>query len=123
MKRFAAVLGFGLVLAGSVSGQQPGDWVLARWQGGPYWFPGVVQDRSATAVTVAFDDGTRETLAVSMVRRYDWRVGSRVQCRWKGGTEWYAGEITAIAPDQVGLDVRYDDGDRERTTTGACRSS
>ena len=123
MKRFSALLALGLLGSSfAASAQQSGDWVLARWQGGAYWFPGVVESRSATAVTVAFDDGTRETLATTMLRPYDWRVGSRVQCRWKGGTEWYAGAITAMSSDGVTIDVRYDDGDREQTRTGACRA-
>ena len=123
MKRIiGALLAVGLIGAGSVSAQQNGDWVLARWQGGAYWFPGVVESRSATAVTVAFDDGTKETLAINMIRPYDWRVGSSVQCRWKGGTEWYSGKITAAAADGVNIDVLYDDGDREQTRTGACRA-
>lgn len=105
----------------SAVGQQRGDWVLAQWKGAKYWFPGVVEKRSGDRVTIAYDDGTRETLPVSKVRPYDWRIGSRVSCRWQGGAEWYAGKIAAMGNDGVSITIHYDDGDRERTATGACR--
>jgi hypothetical protein len=82
----------------------------------------VVEQRSDTQLTIAYDDGTRETLAPELVRPYDWRVGSRVQCRWQGGTRWYEGRITAIDRDGVSISVTYADGDSEQTRTGACRA-
>jgi len=102
--------------------QQHGDWVLARWKGDRYWFPGVVESRDGGHVTIAYDDGTRETLPVHLVRPYDWHVGSRVSCQWQGGREWYAGAISAMSTDGVTIHVAYDDGDREQTRTGSCRS-
>ena len=104
------------------SAQQSGDWVLARWKGDRYWFPGVVESRAGDELTIAYDDGTRETLPAKLVRPYDWRVGSRVQCRWQNGTEWYGGKITAMSADGVTIGVAYDDGDREQTRTGSCRT-
>ena len=111
-----------LLASTGASAQKQGDWVLARWKGDQYWFPGVVESRAGDKVTIAYDDGTRETLPVRLVRTYDWDVGSRVQCQWQGGTEWYAGKITAMSRDGVTISVAYDDGDREQTRTGACRS-
>lgn len=102
--------------------QQRGDWVLGRWQGGDYWFPGVVQERSRNSVTILYDDGTRETLGLGEVRPYSWRVGTAVQCRWAGGRDWYDGEIIGVSRDGTHIDVLYDDGDREQLSTGACRS-
>lgn len=106
----------------SAAAQVRGDWVLARWQNGDYWFPGVVESSSPKAITVAYDDGTRETLPPSRVRPYDWTVGSRIQCRWQNGDAWYSGRISAINDDGVTLFINYDDGDREKTRTAACRS-
>lgn len=111
-----------LLTSSGVSAQQSGDWVLARWKGNQYWFPGVVESRVGDDVTIAYDDGTRETLPTRLVRAYDWRVGSRVQCQWQGGAEWYSGKISAMSSDGVTISVAYDDGDREETRTGACRS-
>jgi hypothetical protein len=117
-----SLAGLALLAASAAHAQQAGDWVLARWTGGEYWFPGVVAERSGAQITVAYDDGTRETLPAALVRPYDWRVGSRVQCRWQGGAQWYAGRITSIDRDGVSLAVTYEDGDSELTRSGACRA-
>ena len=122
MKRHWIVGAVVLLATGVASAQQHGDWVLARWKGDRYWFPGVVQSRAGDKVTIAYDDGTKETLPANLVRPYDWDVGSRVACQWQGGTEWYAGKITAMSKDGVTISVAYDDGDREQTRTGSCRS-
>ncbi|MCB1642496.1 MAG: hypothetical protein KDI37_12250 [Xanthomonadales bacterium] len=106
----------------NVAAQQRGDWVLAQWQGGEYWFPGVIEKVNGNKITIVYDDGTRETRPYNQVRPYDWRVGTRVHCQWAGGTDWYAGRITRMHRDGVTLDIEYDDGDRERTRTGSCRS-
>jgi hypothetical protein len=106
----------------SAAAQQRGDWVLGRWQGGDYWFPGVVEQRSRNSVIVRYDDGTRETLGLGDLRPYSWRVGTAVQCRWAGGRDWYDGEIIGVSRDGTHIDVLYDDGDREQLATGACRS-
>ena len=111
-----------LLASAEVSAQQSGDWVLARWRGDQYWFPGVIESRAGGSITIAYDDGTRETLPPHLVRPYDWRVGTHVQCQWQGGTEWYSGKISAMSSDGVTISVAYDDGDREQTRTGACRS-
>lgn len=122
MKLTAILLAMLLLVPASVTAQNAGDWVLGRWQGGKFWFPGVVQSRSGKNVTIAYDDGTRETLHADRVRAYDWTLGTRLECRWAGGADWYAGKITGISEDGTQLDIRYDDGDRERIATGGCRS-
>lgn len=111
-----------LTASATGSAQQRGDWVLAQWQGGSYWFPGVVESRSGVAITIVYDDGTRETRPINQVKIYDWHVGSRVECRWADGADWYAGRITSMDPGGSAISVAYDDGDREKTTTAACRS-
>ena len=97
-----------------------GDWVLGKYKNGPFWYPGVVESDRGKGVTVTYDDGDRETLSASLVKDYDWQVGSVVECRWKSGDKWYRGRITALSGDR--LSIAYDDGDREKTKTGLCRS-
>ncbi|NLD14881.1 MAG: hypothetical protein GX665_07290 [Gammaproteobacteria bacterium] len=111
-----------LLASSTALAYQDGDWVLARWKSGEYWFPGVVKNQSGSQLTIAYDDGTREKLSRDKVRPYNWKVGSRVECRWQNGDDWYAGKITKIARDGVAISIAYDDGDREDTSTGACRS-
>ena len=112
-----------LLLSTTLWAQSTGDWVLARWRGGDYWFPGVVESRTGSKVTVAYDDGTREVLYVDKVRPYEWKVGSDIQCRWKGGATWYAARITGMSnADGSQITVLYEDGISENTRTGSCRS-
>ncbi len=117
-----SLISLALLFSSSAMAYQPGDWVLAQWKGDEYWFPGLVERVEGNRVTVAYDDGTRETRPVNQVRPYNWDVGSRVECRWAGGSEWHAGRITAVSSDGEGIRVDYDDGDREETRTGFCRS-
>lgn len=126
MKLRGVLIGVAMALV-AVPGQvlatwDPGDWVLARWKDGPYWFPGVVQQHRAGNVTVHYDDGTIETLPESRVKRYDWAVGSRIQCVWASDGGWYAASITNMGNDGTTLMIRYEDGTVERTKTGQCRS-
>lgn len=100
--------------------QTPGDWVLARYRNGPYWFPGVIDRIAGDRITIRYDDGDRETLYADKVRPYDWRIGTRVECNFRGAGRWYPGRIAALAGADLRID--YDDGDRERTSTGRCRS-
>ena len=104
------VLGAALLAARCVpaSAQTPGDWVLARYKVGN------------GKITVAYDDGDRETLPVSAVRPYDWMIGMPVECNFKGQGQWYSGTIASLAGERIG--INYDDGDRETTKTGRCRS-
>ena len=99
------------------------EWVLARIPGSNAWFPGVVQGAGDGVVRVVFDDGDVTVVPVAQVRAYDWTVGSRVECQWKGGDEWYPGKIFAMGDDGETIGVAYDDGDREKTQTKRCRSN
>lgn len=124
MKTLAAALACAAALAPlAASAQSRGDWVLAPWQTGNYLFPGVVQSASGGQVVVRFDDGSSRTLPRSVVRRFDWRAGTAVECRWQNGQRWYRGRITAMGADGATMDVLYADGDRERTNTGRCRAA
>lgn len=109
-----------LAFATAASAYQKGDWVLARYKNGPFWFPGVVESDSGRGVTVVYDDGDRETLPSNLVKNYDWQPGSVVECNFKSGGKWFRGKITALSGEN--LSITYDDGDKERTQTGLCRS-
>ncbi len=111
----------GIALAStSALAYQNGEWVLGRYRNGSYWYPGIVQNDNNGRVTIVYDDGDRETLSSSQVKTYNWQVGSRVECNWKKGGTWYSGKITGLRGGAVS--IAYDDGDRENTSTGLCRS-
>jgi hypothetical protein len=72
---------------------------------------------AATQVYVYFDDGNRGWAPKEQVRPLQIvRVGSRIQCRWQGGSNYYPGVITQMRGDQIF--VQYDDGDSEWNTIG-----
>ena len=102
--------------------QDTGDWVLSQWHGSSQYFPGVVTARDGNTVTVRFDDNTVERRPANLIRPFDWRAGSHVECRFTDGN-WYGATITRIAEDGFTMSVRYDDGDVQNTNTGRCRVS
>lgn len=110
----------GLAAMSPASAFEAGEWVLGQWKGGEYWFPGIVKGASAGKVTVRYDDGELETRPANQIKPYDWRVGTRVECNFQGQGKWYAGQIAALDAEKAR--VHYDDGDKETTTTGRCRS-
>ena len=117
-----SALAASLLVAGAsgACAQTQGDWVLSRDKGGDYWFPGIVQGLDGDRVSVAYDDGDRETLSLVNVRPYEWAIGRRVECNFKGTGNWYPGVIASLSGGTIG--INYDDGDKERTNTGRCRS-
>ncbi len=100
----------------------PGDWVLAQWQGGRFWYPGVVHSIGADgAVAIRYDDGSSEIRPGNQVKSYDWKVGSRIHALWPGDGKWYEAVIVAME-GEAGVTVCYEDGVTESTRTGRCRS-
>lgn len=116
--RFALVLSLALPAPALAFGE--GEWVLAQWKGSEFWFPGVVRGASGGKITIHYDDGTVETRPENQVRPYDWSVGTRVECNFQNQGKWYAGRIAAL--NNAKALIHYDDGDKENTTTGRCRS-
>ena len=109
------------VFTTAAAAQEAGDWVLSRWDRSNYVYPGVVQSRHGNTLNIRFDDGSVAPMSVGDVRAYDWRVGSNIECRWTDGG-WYAARIESMADDGLSLTVVYEDGTRQRTNTGRCRS-
>ncbi|WP_246733503.1 tudor domain-containing protein [Methylobacterium sp. BTF04] len=115
-----ALCGFVFLGSGSASAQTAGDWILGRYKGGAHWYPGIIQSISADKIVVAYDDGDRESMSLSNVKPYAWAIGTPVECNFQGGGKWFPGVIASLAGESLG--VKYDDGDKEKTKTGRCRS-
>ncbi|SFT96502.1 MULTISPECIES: tudor domain-containing protein [unclassified Mesorhizobium] len=105
---------------GAASAQTAGDWVLGNYKNAGYWFPGIAEKVEGGTVTIRYDDGDRETVSLDKVRPYDWMIGMKVQCNYKNAGEWYPGTIASLAGEKIG--INYDDGDKETTKTGRCRT-
>lgn len=121
-KRISILLSACAILAtlGAASAQTAGDWVLGNYKGSGYWFAGVIEKVQRDNITIRYDDNERETTNISKVRPYDWKIGTRVECNFKGAGDWYPGKIASLAGEKIG--IAYDDGDKETTKTGLCRS-
>jgi hypothetical protein len=118
-----AVLAAALSLPASAIAQQVGDWVLSPWRGSRVLYPGVIEARNGTTVTVRFDDGSVESRPANTVRFFDWEPGSRIACQWAVDGKWYNAVIVSLSDDGYNMRIRYDqDGSLEDTTTGACRT-
>lgn len=116
----AIAAGMLAMTAGIASAQTPGDWVLGNYQGAGYWYPGIAEKVGGGKVTIRYDDGDRETVTAKKVRPYDWMIGMKVECNYKNAGEWYSGKIASLAGEKIG--IAYDDGDKETTKTGRCRT-
>lgn len=124
LKWNGAFIGALAIASASAAAQTaPGDWVLAQWQGGAFYYPATVKSANANMVTIVYDDGTVETRPRNQVKAYSWKIGSRIQCKWSDG-KWYGARITAMGSDNVSLSITYDqDGSTDATTTANCRST
>lgn len=112
------MLGFMLPL--TAHAHKIGDWVLGNYQGNNYWFAGVISEIGRGQVTIRYDDGDVEVVSSDHVKPYDWQVGTGVECNFRSAGKWYPGKITGL--NGTNLAVAYDDGDKEQTKTGLCRS-
>jgi hypothetical protein len=95
-----------------------GDRVLACWYD-LFWYPGVILSVEGKRVHVAFDDGDQALVTPDQVEGLDIGVGDRVFCRWKGGPQFYPGEVVQKEGERI--HVRYDDGDEEWTSVRMVR--
>ncbi|MEJ0061237.1 MAG: hypothetical protein WDM79_17460 [Terricaulis sp.] len=98
-----------------------GDWVLAKWQPeDPYYYPAVVASRTGNDLTVQYDDGDSSVQSVTNVRRFDWRAGTHLECRFTDGN-FYPAVITEMGANRVDMQIRYEDASREATDSSKCR--
>ncbi|HYV35789.1 MAG TPA: hypothetical protein VE988_08810 [Gemmataceae bacterium] len=90
-----------------------GDRVFACWHD-LFWYPGVVVATEADQYHILFDDGQQAPTTADRIKPLEFDVGDRIFCRWKGGPEYFPGEITERRGEVI--HVNYDDGDDETTS-------
>ncbi|OQA30859.1 MAG: Caspase domain protein [Betaproteobacteria bacterium ADurb.Bin341] len=98
---------------------ETGARILGQWGDGR-WYPATISSQNGDFFHVAFDDGDQANLPRTRIRGIDWKLGTRVQCNWKGRGRYYTGTITVKEGNFV--HISYDDGDQEDTSIGRCRS-
>merc|ERR1719181_2141396 len=108
-------------------GFRVGDKVEARFKGGARWHPGRITEKNRDGTyDVRYEDGDEERRVESrLIRKLGgvtakrsmdsdaeegYRMGDKVEARFKGGAKWHPGRITEVNRDGT-YDVRYDDGD------------
>jgi hypothetical protein len=90
-----------------------GDRIFACWHD-LFWYPGVVLAVNGEQYHVLHDDGKQDVVTADRLRAVEIDAGERVFCRWKGGPEFFPGEITERQGELI--HVQYDDGDEEATS-------
>ena len=119
--RMSLMLGIAM-FSGSALAMSVGDSVECNWKNGGRMYPGVIAEKTGSAVFIHYNDGDKEHTTVQHCRPLGGSeylgVGSRVSCRWKGGA-WYPGVIAQKTGNAVF--IHYNDGDKEHTTLSMCR--
>ncbi|MCP4437878.1 MAG: hypothetical protein GY810_02960 [Aureispira sp.] len=104
-----------------------GDRIQARWKGGSAWYSGTIKDFRDGKYFIKYDDGDEEWTTSELItllsqnanNRNDndptFKVGDRINGRWKGGAAWYTGIIEDFKDGKYF--IKYDDGDEEWTST------
>ncbi len=110
----------GYGLPNAPSDWRPGSRVLGQWSNGK-WYPAQVDTVRRDGYRLVFDDGDTAVVDASRIHPFVWRVGSRVECKWQGNNKYYFGRIAAMKGNH--LFIKYDDGDKENTTTSRCRDA
>lgn len=118
MKKYLIWVGLLVCMASSNAVAQSGNKILAKWSDG--WYVGTVVQEDGDTFGVIFDDGDVALVAKSGIRPLDWRAGTRVQCNWQGAGIYYWGTIVQLSASSVS--IHYDDGDKEVTVVGRCRT-
>jgi Domain of unknown function (DUF4537) len=90
-----------------------GDRVFACWHD-LFWYPGVVLAMNGEQFHVVLDNGNQALVSADRMRPMILEIGDKVSCRWKGGPEYYPGEISQINGEVV--QINYEDGDEETTS-------
>jgi hypothetical protein len=93
-----------------------GGRVFARWQEGPFYYPGRITRVEDERIHVKYDDGEEEWTTLQMIRLrrgndpMPWKLGQRVLAHWAPEPFFYPAKIHAIKEDY--LHVLFDDGDQ-----------
>lgn len=97
---------------------EEGDRVLGQDMDG-FTYPAEIVSIDNDKVIVQFLDGPERMLTPELIRKFAIEVGMAVQCRWKGGQQYFPGRIAAV--DKERMHVHYDDGDQEWTSVRLVR--
>jgi hypothetical protein len=103
---------------------QIGSRVLGLWPLDYWWYPGTLTNICGERFWVRYDDENDDRLlAAEDIIPLTHNVNDRVECRWRGSTDYYPAMIVGIEGDII--TVRYERGptagEEERTKIGLLR--
>lgn len=98
---------------------QVGQKVLAQWAPERWFYPATIQDVVEPRCRVSFEDGDRAWVFAFQALPLELPIGGRVEARWRGGPNFFPGEIAR--QDGARIFIQYDDGDSEWTTHAVVR--
>ncbi len=79
-----------------------------------FFYPAEILSVDQDKVIVHFLDGPERMVTPELLKPFNLRVGTVVDCRWKGGQNYFRGQITELDGDRT--HIAYEDGDKEWTT-------
>jgi len=62
-------------------------------------------------IIVQYLDGPERMLTPELIKRFDVKVGMKIECRWSGGPHYFPGTLSKLEGERI--HVKYDDGDDE----------
>ncbi len=77
-------------------------------------YPAEIVSIQEDRVVVQYLDGPERMLTPELIKRFDLRVGAKIECRWKGGPNFFPGVLSRLEGERIF--VRYDDGEEEWTS-------
>lgn len=93
---------------------EEGDRVLA-YDGDLCVYPGeIVTIEDEIRIIVQYLDGPERMLTPELIKKWDLRAGTKIECRWAGGPHFFPGTLAKIDGERIF--VKYEDGDEEWTS-------
>ncbi|MCI0377482.1 MAG: hypothetical protein L0215_07745 [Gemmataceae bacterium] len=97
---------------------EEGDRVLA-YDSDECIYPAEIVSIQDDRVIVQYLDGPERILTPELIKRFDLHVGAKIECRWKGGPNYFPGVLSNLEGERI--HINYDDGEEEWTTVRLVR--
>lgn len=84
-----------------------------------FLYPAEIVSIDDDRVIVQYLDGPEKMLTPELIRKFELRAGTKIECRWKGGPNYFPGKLDKVEGERVF--IKYDDGDEEWTSVRLVR--
>jgi hypothetical protein len=90
---------------------EEGDRVLALDSDDCVYPAEIISIEDEERIIVQYLDGPERMLTPELIKRFEVKVGMKIECRWSGGPNYFPGNLSKIEGERI--HVKYDDGDDE----------